>query len=91
MNIKIKYYIISFLITLIPIVLYKNERNTSAEFCTTRAYGWPFPIKMEYCECNGGVTVSPPNEFIIGNLILIVVIAYVLSIIFKHLSKSNAS
>ena len=86
---KIKYYNISFLITLILVVLFRNERNPFSEFCTTRAYGYPFPIKMAYCECEGGVTVFFPNEFIIGNLILIVVIAYVLSIIFKRLSKSN--
>jgi hypothetical protein len=33
--------------------------NGYFEFCTTKAYGWPAPWKIDYCLCEGGETIYP--------------------------------
>ena len=39
----------------------REARNRSYEYCTTRAYGWPFPSRIDNCECDGhgGLTEYP--------------------------------
>lgn len=39
-------------------VLAKAE-NDFFQFCTTKAYGWPAPWKIDYCECEGSKTTFP--------------------------------
>lgn len=36
-----------------------NAENDFFQFCTTKAYGWPAPWKIDYCECEGGKAVYP--------------------------------
>ena len=31
----------------------RDARNGDYEFCTTRAYGWPFATRIDHCECDG--------------------------------------
>jgi hypothetical protein len=45
--------------------LAKSE-NLCYEFCTTKAYGWPTPWKIEYCECEGAKTVHPVASRIVN-------------------------
>lgn len=33
--------------------------NGAFEFCTTRAWGLPFPWRVDYCPCEGGNSVTP--------------------------------
>lgn len=40
--------------------------NPFAEFCTTKAYGWPFPWRIDYCPCEGGKTAFPVSS-VVGN------------------------
>ena len=42
----------------LEVALAKTE-NDFFQFCTTKAYGWPAPWKIEYCECEGAETVYP--------------------------------
>jgi hypothetical protein len=43
-----------------------RSENDSFQFCTTKAYGWPAPWKIDYCECEGGQTTYPPLSAIIN-------------------------
>jgi hypothetical protein len=36
-----------------------NAENDFFQFCTTKAYGWPAPWKIDYCECEGARTTYP--------------------------------
>jgi len=33
--------------------------NDFFQFCTTKAYGWPAPLRIEYCLCEGERTDFP--------------------------------
>ena len=33
-----------------------KAKNDFFQFCTTKAYGWPAPWKIDYCECEGAKT-----------------------------------
>lgn len=46
--------------------------NDAFQFCTTKAYGFPFPWRVDYCLCEGGETVVP-LPYITINLGLIAV------------------
>jgi len=43
--------VITVLATGVPILLLAGTRNGMAEFCTTQAYGWPIPMRYDYCPC----------------------------------------
>lgn len=45
--------------------LAKSE-NDFFQFCTTKAYGWPAPWAIEYCECEGATTVHPTTSKIVN-------------------------
>ena len=36
-----------------------NTENDFFQFCTTKAYGWPAPWKIDYCACEGARTTYP--------------------------------
>ena len=56
--------------------------------CTdTKAYGFPFPWRIDYCQCKGGQTVYPYKSFFLGSTILLFVLTFVLSCIYKFLQK----
>ena len=42
--------------------LLANSENDFFQFCTTKAYGWPAPWTIEYCECEGAATVHPTTS-----------------------------
>lgn len=46
----------------------RDTRNGWYEFCTTRAYGWPFAWRIDNCECDGqgGLTESPTSSLIMN-------------------------
>ena len=46
-------------------VLAKRE-NDFFQFCTTKAYGWPAPWKIDYCECEGSKTTYPTASKIVN-------------------------
>jgi len=43
---------------LIEVAFAKTE-NDFFQFCTTKAYGWPAPWRIDYCECEGARTTYP--------------------------------
>lgn len=43
-----------------------TAENDLFQFCTTKAYGWPVPWQMDYCECEGAVTVYPAVNALIN-------------------------
>ena len=50
---------------------FANTENDFFQFCTTKAYGWPAPWRIDYCECEGGETIYPAlNAMINIGLIL---------------------
>lgn len=52
----------------------RNARNDVYEVCTTRAYGWPYPWKIENCECDGkgGLTeLDPSAHYWNGGIVLL--------------------
>ena len=50
---------------LIEVVLAKSE-NDFYQFCTTKAYGWPAPWRIDFCECEGGKTAFPATSTIVN-------------------------
>jgi hypothetical protein len=50
---------------LIEVVLAKSE-NDFFQFCTTKAYGWPAPWRIDYCECEGAKTTYPTTSKIVN-------------------------
>lgn len=46
--------------------LLANVENDFFQFCTTKAYGWPTPWKIDYCECEGTKTVYPTMNKIVN-------------------------
>jgi hypothetical protein len=50
--------------------LSKTE-NDFFQFCTTKAYGWPAPWKIDYCECEGSKTVYPTTSKIANSLLVV--------------------
>ena len=52
-------------IELIEVVLAKTE-NDFFQFCTTKAYGWPAPWRIDYCECEGAKTAYPTTSAIVN-------------------------
>lgn len=49
------------------------QRNDFYEFCTTRAYGYPFAWRIDNCLCDGrgGRTVYPVHAMILNPLMLV--------------------
>jgi hypothetical protein len=43
-----------------------NSENKFYQFCTTKAYGWPTPWKVEYCKCEGAKMVYPVSSRIVN-------------------------
>jgi hypothetical protein len=43
-----------------------STENDSFQFCTTKAYGWPLPWRIDYCECKGSTTVYPASHMLIN-------------------------
>lgn len=46
--------------------LFANTENDFFQFCTTRAYGWPAPWRIKYCECEGLKTSYPAISKIVN-------------------------
>jgi hypothetical protein len=44
--------------------LQRNSSNTMYEYCTTKAYGVPFPWRIDNCECDGGQTEYPMDSVV---------------------------
>jgi len=68
-----------FLITILAlgglVALLAGTRNGMAEFCTTRAYGWPFAMHYDYCPCGTMMGNDPaPKWAMIANGILVVLV-----------------
>ena len=39
-----------------------TTENDFFQFCTTKAYGWPAPWRIDSCECEGGMTTFPAGS-----------------------------
>ena len=46
--------------------VFAKTENDFFQFCTTKAYGWPAPWRIDYCECEGAKTVHPPTSKIVN-------------------------
>ena len=42
------------------VALMARSENDYFQSCTTKAYGWPTPWRIDNCECEGGQTIYPP-------------------------------
>ena len=47
----------------------RHTRNDWYEFCTTRAFGWPFAWRIDNCECDGqgGLTEFPSSTLALNS------------------------
>jgi hypothetical protein len=56
-------FLISMVVGGLLIYSTRHARNDLYEYCTTRAFGWPFPWRIDHCECDGqgGLTEFPPS------------------------------
>lgn len=53
------------------LVLYSQRNNEYPDYCTTKAYGWPLPWRIDNCECDGrGGLTEYPTESVVWNLSL---------------------
>jgi hypothetical protein len=61
--VAIAIFVLTLLVSGSYVYSQRNARNSFGEFCTTRVYGWPFPTRIENCECDGhgGLTEFPPH------------------------------
>jgi hypothetical protein len=61
--VTITVFVLTLLISGSYVYSQRNARNSFGEFCTTRIYGWPFPTRIDNCECDGhgGLTEYPPQ------------------------------
>ena len=46
--------------------IFAGTENAFFEFCTTKAYGWPAPWRIDYCPCEGDRTVFPLPSIMIN-------------------------
>ncbi len=47
-----KHVVFGFLVIASLFAVVSWVRNPFFEFCTTRAYGWPLPWRIDYCPCD---------------------------------------
>ena len=61
-TVTIAVFLLTLLISGSYVYSQRTARNQFEEYCTTRAYGWPFPNRIEHCECDGkgGLTEHRP-------------------------------
>jgi hypothetical protein len=45
---------------------FAKTENALYEFCTTKAYGWPAPWRIDYCGCEGSKTVFPSSSKVVN-------------------------
>ncbi len=48
------------------VAAFAKTENDFFQFCTTKAYGWPAPWKIDYCECEGSKTTFPTTSKIVN-------------------------
>ena len=48
------------------VVVFAKVENDFFQFCTTKAYGWPAPWKIDYCECVGSKTTFPTTSKVVN-------------------------
>lgn len=58
--------------------------NDFFQFCTTKAYGWPAPWKIEYCLCEKDAIESPASSIIvnIGLIVISGLIGFIATLLF---------
>lgn len=50
----------------ILLVATAEAENDIFQFCTTKAFGWPAPWRIEYCLCEGGGTLRPASSRVVN-------------------------
>lgn len=48
------------------VAAFAKTENDFFQFCTTKAYGWPLPWRIAYCECEGSKTTFPTTSKIVN-------------------------
>ena len=48
----------------------REIRNPFFEYCTTKAFGWPLPWKIYYCECQKNEIASPLLHLLVNFALL---------------------
>ena len=66
MNRPLTACISAIVLTAVIEVALAGVENEIFQFCTTKAYGWPTPWKMDYCPCEGAVTTYPKIHWIVN-------------------------
>lgn len=51
---------------------FATAENYAFQFCTTKAYGVPFPWRIDFCPCEDSAVVYPAFSYF-GNLALVAV------------------
>ena len=56
-------FLLSVLLGGLTVYSLRHTRNDFYEYCTTRAFGWPFAWRIDNCECDGqgGLTECPAS------------------------------
>ncbi|MFM7182297.1 MAG: hypothetical protein ACKO2G_12640 [Verrucomicrobiales bacterium] len=48
------------------VAAFAKTENDFFQFCTTKAYGWPAPWKIDSCECEGSKTTYPMTSKLVN-------------------------
>lgn len=70
MNPQLKAGLIAGVVAIVAVgvieALFAKTENDFFQFCTTKAYGWPAPWRIDWCECEGGSTTYPTTGKIVN-------------------------
>lgn len=58
--------IVALLVAGAVVAVFAKTENDFFQFCTTKAYGWPAPWVIDYCECEGSKIAYPMTSKIVN-------------------------
>lgn len=80
-------FLISVLAAALLVYSWRHTQNGTYEHCTTRAFGWPFPWRIDNCECDGkGGLTEFPSSALAMNSGAVIAFATVAASLFHGLS-----
>lgn len=82
-------FVFLFSVLLGGLVVYslRHSRNDWYEFCTTKAFGWPFAWQIDNCECDGqGGRTEFPSSTLALNLGVVIGFGIVTASLFHRLA-----
>lgn len=80
-------FLLSLLLVGFSVYSLRHTRNDFYEFCTTKAFGWPFAWRIDNCECDGqGGLTEFPSSTLAMNSGAVLAIGIVTASLFHFLS-----